>query len=363
MEIQFEKFNYPTDLAEQRKLFIECFPENIGTPVENISHYVWKFQSFPAKGDKKAFEYIAKLENEIIGYYAAIPYEYYIKGKLARIAMVCDVMTGTKARGKGVFTKLGVYSTNQCKKEGLAFSTGYPIRPEVIPGHRKAGWDFPFQIPMYGKFLKFNSFLKTRQKQYLTPFANFIISIYNGLLRLFIKKSKSIIVERYTAIQLSKIIGFNDFTEKWISENQIALNKNIDFYNWRLGAPEKKYEIIVLRDDKSKEIQGYTIIRSIIKEGVPCLGILDFNLLNKTRHLSKRLFWEIECSAKRLHTELILIMMLKSKAKSFKAQQTGYIKTPFAFSFIIKQFDDSFDANFLKNENNWSLMWIDSDDL
>lgn len=363
MEIQFEKFNYPVDLAEQRKLFIECFPENIGTPIETTGHYKWKFKSFPTKGSQNAYEYIAKLDNELIGYYAAIPYEYYIQGKPVRIAMVCDVMTGVKARGKGVFTKLGVYSTDQFKQEGLAFSTGYPIRPEVIPGHKKAGWDFPFQIPMYGKFLKFNTFFKTRKKNYLTPFANFTISIYNGLLSLLIQKSKSITAERYNANQLSEISGFDDFSKKWCSENQIALNKNIEFYNWRLGAPEKKYEIIVLRDNQSTEIQGYAIVRAIKKEGVPCLGVLDFNLLNKTQHHSKRLLWEIDQCAKRMKAELILMMMMRPKAKSFKVQQTGFFKTPFPFSFIIKQFDKTIDANFLKDENNWSLMWIDSDDL
>lgn len=363
MEIQFEKFNYPAELAKQRKLFAECFPETMGSSVESEEHYKWKFKSFPTKGKEKAYEYVANLDKEMIGYYAAIPYEYSIQGKSFQIAMVCDVMTGIKARGKGVFTKLGVYSTNQFKQEGLAFSTGYPIRPEVIPGHKKAGWDFPFQIPMYGKFLKFNTFLKTRNKAFLTPFANLAISLYNNVLNLFISKSKNVIAERYSSLQISEIEGINEFSKEWSSQHQIALNKTIEFYKWRLGAPEKKYEIIVLRDKDSRKILGYSIFRSITKEGVPCLGVLDFNLIESTKQYSKHLLWEIEKSAKAHKAELILMMMLKHKANAYKIQLTGFLKTPFPFSFIIKQFDESLDTELLKDEKNWSLMWIDSDDL
>lgn len=363
MEIQFERFNYPDGLAEQRKLFIECFPETRGTSRESTMHYEWKFRSFPTKNNEKAYEYVAKLDNVIIGYYAAIPYEYLIQGKLFQIAMVCDVMTGIKARGKGVFTKLGVYSADQFKKEGLAFSTGYPFRPEVIPGHKKAGWDFPFQIPMYGKFLKFNTFLRTRKKSYLIPFANLAISLFNNVLNLFIYKSGNIIAERYNHSQISEIDGFCDFIKEWCSENLIALNKSIDFYQWRLGAPEKDYEIIVLRNKDTRLFLGYSIVREVTKDEVPCLGVLDFNFILSTKLYSKRLLWEIEQSAKSYNSELILMMMMKHKAKEYSIKATGFLKTSFPFSFIIKQFNESLVSSFLKNEKNWNLMWIDSDDL
>lgn len=363
MEIQLEKFSYPKDLAEQRKLFIECFPENIGTIVETEEHYKWKFKSFPTKDKEKAYEYVARLNGEMIGYYAAIPYQYYIQDKTVYAAMVCDVMTGVKARGKGVFTKLGLYSTNQFKKEGLFFSTGYPIRPEVIPGHKKAGWVFPFQIPMYGKFLKFNAFLKTRKKSFLTPFANLGITIYNDFLKLFSGSSNEILVERYDSSQVDSIAGISEFTNKWRNENPIALNKNTHFLKWRLGAPDKNYEIIVLRSKTNKNVLAYSIARELQKEDVPCYGVLDFSFINESKKHSKQLLTEIEKSARQNKAELILMMMMRYKAKSYRLKSAGFMKTPFPFSFIINQFEDTLDAEFLKNEKNWNLMWIDSDDL
>jgi hypothetical protein len=359
MNITFEPFNYPEELKKQRELFIECFPENCGTPVESVSHYNWKFRSFPS--EKRSYEYVAKLNDEMIGYYAAIPYPYLIKGKKVNAAMVCDVMTGIKARGKGVFTKLGLYSTNKFKEEGFAFSTGYAIRSEVIPGHRKAGWSFPFQIPMYGKFIKMNSFLRTRNKSFLVPFANLALNICNVFLSVFIFRSKKILSETYSSHQLENIDGFSKFLDSWKSENIIALDKSTDFLKWRLNAPEKEYKILLLKI--KKRIIGYSIFRTVIKKEVPCIGVLDFCLLEEFKYASGLMVRQIENEAKTMGAELILMMMMKHQAKKYKVNRNGFFKTPFPFSFIIKQFDENTDSKILNNEKNWNLMWIDSDDL
>lgn len=363
MEIQFEKFNCEQDLHEQRKLFLECFPETMRTSVITEEHYQWKFKSFPSENKERAYEYVAKIDNEIIGYYAAIPYEYKLDGKVVSVAMVCDVMTGIKARGKGVFTKLGNYSTEQFRKEEFAFCTGYPIRPEVIPGHRKVGWSFPFQIPMYGKFLKSNVFLRHRRKSFLIPFANVVIHVYNTFFKLIPRSSGFINTESYDASEISSIAGLSECVLAWSNETPVSLNKSIDFLKWRLGAPGKKYELIVLRDRRNNRIVGYSIVRKVLKEGVPCLGVMDYCLLKASKGHSWLLMREIEKTANKLKCELILMMMLQHKARDYRIKWGGFLRTPFPFSFIIKQFDNSIDPDFLFQENNWDLMWIDSDDL
>lgn len=356
----FRKFDYSKELPAQRQLFEECFPENKGTATVTANYYKWKFQGYPS--DKHSYEYCCNEEDDLIGYYAAIPYDYSINGKNVKVAMVCDVMTGIKARGKGIFTKLGIYSTNQFKDEGLAFSTGYPIRPEVIPGHKKAGWSFPFEIPMYGKFLKMNSFLRNKHKGFLIPFANLTLLIYSGLLELMnfsVKKKPAI--EIYSAHDIDNIDGLGYFFTECQKESFISLIKTLEFLKWRLGAPTKEYTILILRKDKL--IIGYSIIRKIIKENVPCIGVLDFCVLNQYKKWASLLFYHIEKSAKKENAELILMMMMKDIAKKYRLFINGFLKTPHPFSFIIKQFDSSHDSSLLLNKSNWNLMWIDSDDL
>ena len=40
-----------------------------------------------------------------------------------------------------------------------------------------------------------------------------------------------------------------------------------------------------------------------------------------------------------------------------------FIKTPYKFQFITKNLSNVISSNTLKDNKNWHLMWIDSDDL
>ena len=359
MNLNFRTFEQSKSLDKQRELFIECFPETIGSSLPTEEHYQWKFHSFP--NETKSYEYEALNKDDILGYYAAIPYPYKYFGKPLTAGMVCDVMTGVKARGKGVFTKLGDYSTNEFKENGLAFSTGYPIRSEVIPGHIRVGWKLPFQIPMYGKFHRMNTFLSIRKMKLLVPFANLFITLYNSCLRIINTSSENYDISYYSASEIETIEGLEELIATLQKEVSIALDKSIKFLKWRLGAPGTDYHVIVLRE-KTRVI-GYTVLRNVIKEGIPCIGVLDFSILDQYKKSSKILLREIDRVANRSKAELILMMMMEDYGKKYHLYRSGYIKTPFPFSFIIKQFDQTLEEEQLHNRKNWNLMWIDSDDL
>jgi hypothetical protein len=360
MEINFRKFDHKTDLKDQRELFNECFPECIDTPVGSSTHYYWKFHS--KVGVMNSVEYTANIDFNMLGYYAAIPYQYRINGAIVTAAMVCDVMTGVKARGKGVFTKLGVYSTNEFAKEGFDFTTGYPIRKEVIPGHLKAGWEINFDLPLYGRFIKLDSFLKRKKLVIFAPILNLIVSTSTYIIKkLFISSSQTLNAETIMSDKLETISGLEDFYSKWGEEHEISLIKDLEFLKWRLGAPEQTYYISILQDQN--KIVGISISRKILKEGVPCLGILDFAVLKSHHKYATSLNNEILKIAKELNAELILIMMSKRLYKQYKFINLLFFKTPFKFSFIVKKLNPKLDREILNKEENWHLMWIDSDDL
>lgn len=359
IEFNFEKFDKEKSLDQQRKLFIECFPEYIGTSVEELDHYKWKFCSFPS--EVKSYEYVASLNNNIIGYYAAVPHYYLINGKPATAGIVCDIMVGTAARGKGVFTKLGKYSINQLRLEGIDFTTGNPIRPEVIPGHKKVGWESPFELPMYGKFILFNSFFNSKKLSKFTFFANIILKIWEKVLFLFRFRDNDIQVESYNQYEVKSIFGLQEFFENLNKEISNYLCKNIPFINWRLGAPEKEYSIIIIR--KNKKIIAYSIASFMVKEKVPCLGILDLAILKGFEKYSSILLQENEILAQKNDAELILTMIGKNWANKFGFFINGFIKTPYKFTFIINKLNESLNSEQLFSEENWHLMWIDSDNL
>ena len=357
MELQFKQFDKNSELKKQRELFIDCFPENVGTAVIEEKHYNWKFHSFP--NVTPSYEYVSYDKENMVGYYAAIPYRYKINNKNTPVAMVCDVMTSSKLRGKGIFTKLGGYSVNQLKNEGLPFCTGYPIRKEVIPGHLKVGWKIAFELPLYIKLLKANGILKKKKLSLLSMFINPFLSLYHFILLIHFKNKSDYSVKIYNKID--EIEGIETFTSEWSKQIPNALIKDNSFLMWRFNAPERFYNFIVVR--KKASILGFVAARKIIKEEIPSLAIIDWMVLNDNAMVNFLLNKNVHLFAKNNEMEVILTMMSKSSANNLNLFRNGFLKSPYKFYLIVKNLTGEFSDEILLNEKNWHLMWIDSDDL
>lgn len=354
MELKFEVFNSNKNLDQQRELFRSSFPETDGDLIQSKDHYLWKFHSFPDKVN--SWEFSCSIDNKIVGYYAAIPYSYKIGNKFTTVGMVCDVMTSPECRGKGVFTKLGRYSTDKLA-ENVSFVTGYPIRKEVIPGHLKIGWDIPFDLPLYMKFIRLNSFLAQRKLGYLAPIGNVFCRINNWLLKDKVSKFYTFSIHN----EIDQVSGYNLFIEKWSKSVRNSLNKNLDFARWRYSAPGREYYFISVQ--KNSEIIGFVSYRKFIKEGILSFGILDYMVLpehNDCHGLINKILLD---QSKKEKVELVMTMMSKTSSKKYRLIKNGFIKSPFKFSLIIKNLKNEFTKNELYEEDNWHLMWIDSDDL
>ena len=55
--------------------------------------------------------------------------------------------------------------------------------------------------------------------------------------------------------------------------------------------------------------------------------------------------------------------MGRNWAKKYNFFINGFFRTPYKFTFIINQLNQSLNPEQLFNEENWHLMWIDSDNL
>ena len=359
MDITYQTFPYLEELAIQRELFRAAFPENIGTSAETDAHYTWKFHSFPA--NPHSYEYGAYAEKELVGYYAAIPYSYLINGQLTNCGMVCDVMTHPKMQGKGIFTGIGGYATNDLQNTGVDFTSGYPIRPEVIPGHLKVGWKIIFNLPMYIKLLRSNAVLRSKKIGFAAPFINLVLSMTRPLLNLMNRKTREYVCEILSRDQFLSLEEYEAFFEKWKSQRQNVLIKTKEFLKWRTGAPQTEYNFIVIR--KNKEIVAVAITRCVVLKEIPSIAILDLMALDEEPGSLNHLYDALTKFAADHKAEAIITMMSRGYADKYKLSRMGFLKSPFEFSLIIKKLNPDMDDAVLFDETKWHLMWVDSDDL
>jgi GNAT superfamily N-acetyltransferase len=357
LSLEFGVFD-DRELAQQRALFENAFPEHRDSVTSSVEHYQWKFHGFPAV--PPSFEYVARDAGKLLGYYAAIPYLYRIDNRPMRVGMVCDVMTHSDARGRGVFTDLGRYALDQMHASELAFVTGYPIRPEVMGGHLRVGWTVAFELPMYLRPLRADAIMRSKGIAWLAPLVNAGLSAYGV-----------VVAPRARAGGYTSVIGspgelldsaeFERFREAWSASVRHHLIKSAEFYGWRLGAPGTSYRVFVVR--QGAEVVAVAVGREAPLQGIPSFALLDAMVLPGHERALSLLYRDIEREARRRGVEAIVTMMSRHSARRYRLKRFGFLRSPFTFKLIVRSVSDSLAAASISTEADWHLMWIDSDDL
>ncbi|MCU1488988.1 MAG: hypothetical protein JWM85_393 [Acidimicrobiaceae bacterium] len=355
--MEFAHFDHRERLSQRQELFEDAFPENKGTALASVEHYLWKFHHAPAA--PPSYEYEATEDGKMLGYYAAIPYPYQLGDRNVRGGMVCDVMTSSQARGKGVFTELGRYALAEMQAANVSFVTGYPIRPEVMGGHLRAGWQVAFQLPMYLRPLKANAILKSKHLSLLTPVANLAIAAYQALRAARPQEGYEPSVGAPRELLRSR--SFEAFVEEWSKSVRNHLVKSPDFYDWRLSAPGTEYRAFLVYRDEA--VVAAAVARRSLLHGIPSFALLDLMVLKGEERALPTLYRHVDNEAKRHGAEAIVTMMSTLRAREYRLTRFGFLRSPFTFKLIVRALSDAVAVEEISAERDWHLMWIDSDDL
>jgi hypothetical protein len=357
LSMEFAEFHQAEELSEQRELFDDAFPEHKGLSAASIDHYRWKFHQAPVT--PHSYEYAAKDGGRMLGYYAAIPYRYQVGDRRLLVGMVCDVMTHSRARGRGVFTELGRFALSEMASTDLGFLTGYPVRPEVMGGHLRVGWRVAFDLPMYLRPLRANAILKSRGVGWLSPPANAGIFAYRALGRL--RPASAYEVCAGAPESLFHSSRFAEFVEIWSEGVRNHLVKSADFYDWRLGAPGTSYRAFLV--SRGETVVAAAVGRVANLQGIPSFALLDLMVLRDEQDALAALYHEIDREARARDVEAIVTIMSRSRAREHRLRRHGFLTSPFTFKLILHPLNGAIPFAEIAAERDWHLMWIDSDDL
>jgi hypothetical protein len=274
--------------------------------------------------------------------------------------MVCDVMTDPNFRGRGIFTTLGRYATCQMRAAGLDCLTGFPIRLEVLPGHLKVGWSVAFDLPMFLRPLRASAILKSKGMAFLAPLAHPVLRGLNALLSVgTVNRDYSTRV--HSGSSLFEQSRIQTFLKDFAAVVPNYMEKNADFYRWRLGAPSHQYSVIEV--ERQGKCGGLAVTRRAILHGIPVVAVLDMMVLPSFSEGLAALHSALVSLAEVSAAEALVTMMSKQSAARYRLRRYFYLKSPFVFKLILKPLSSFPDQECLFNPRNWHLMWIDSDDL
>ena len=300
----------------------------------------------------------------MLGYYACIQLNYRIGLQQVRSALVCDVMTHSKARGMGVFTKLGAYSLEHFTGQGIQLTLGYPVRPEVFPGHYKVGWKKAFDLPVYLRLLRPSQIFKNTLLQKIFCFADWVHAGDRVLWTLFAKTlgAKPLSLEPVSNEAFARAFASGELVLSAQKRFSNYLEKTPEFWSWRLAAPETSYDRLFFRDSQNN-IVGWAVGRRALLKGFWFWSLLDFHL-NDSSWATQTLAWsKLSQFVAGQSVVGISTMMSRFCAKSFSLRSNFFVRMPFKFSIIYKLLDSGLTESALTDESRWNLMWIETDDL
>jgi GNAT superfamily N-acetyltransferase len=359
VKLDLAPFRRELEFAEQRALFSACFPETAGKPPEAETFYRGKFTHYPA--NPPSYEYVARDEAGMAGYYAALPYEYAVSGERFRCGMVCDVMTAPRLRGRGVFTKLGAYSLDELARAGVDFVSGYPRRAAVIPGHLKVGWQIACKLPLYMLPLKTGALLRSRRMEFLTPVANAAVAAVRAALTVAQPRHADIETRTWGWRRFLAEVDLDAFSSRWRSRQRHSLVKSRAFLEWRLSFQDADYRVVSAH--RGNELVGVSIVRACEPEGVRSLALMDLMCADRDAEVLAAMLNPWAALAEEWGAETVLTMMSEHHADRLDLWRFGFIKTPVSFFLILKALSERARQKLSHGAVDWSAMWIDSDDL
>lgn len=359
MEIHYRPFIADADWNSYRELFKLSFPETLGTAVDSEQHYRWKFEQFP--DSHRSYQYVGEEGGRVVGYYAALPYAYQIDGVRHRCAMVCDVMTHPEYRGRGIFTQIGRFATGELAKAQLGFTTGYPIRPEVIPGHLKVGWQVMQKMPTYVRPLGISGLLPAL----LRPLGKAADALIRAAQFWSLRGCAGYSTQTYDRDDFIRRVSSSEqyakFVAAWMDAQPNALVKDAGFLDWRTSAPGTSYRFIALRS--GEELVGVALARPTRLRGIETLAVLDFMVLKDHLQGCRSLHLALAKLARREQKDVVACMASADWARAYRFAGSCYLRTGAEFALIVKKLDPAIADESLSGAGRWHTFWIDSDDL
>ena len=348
------------DLEAQRELFRLSFPETVGTPSEGLAHYTWKFRSFPSSTDRSSYEYVGEEDGTVAAYYAGLPYRYRISGRPVVAGMICDVMTHPGFRGRGLFTAIGRHATDALAGERIAFVTGYPIRPEVVPGHLKVGWKVVQPLPVWLRPVGTRSLLP-RPLRPLSAFLDPVLHVAMAWTRPASGYRAEVLERDRFLAEVASSKAYEALLDRWMASVPNALEKTASFLEWRTGAPATSYRFAVLH--RGGDLVGIALTRATTLKGIDCVAVLDMMLDPAHLDGARTLHDAIARDARGMGKDAVACMCSHDWARAYRFSRSGYLKTPATFSLIVKRLTDAVSDEEVYAADRWHVFWIDSDDL
>lgn len=280
----------------------------------------WQYQNLPSN---ESHIYVAKFQNEIIGYYHIPTYQIKVANELLKVGQIQAVAVLASYRGKGVFQKLAEFANDDINKH-LDIIYTFPNNKSIHTFTKYNNFDFVRALPVYILPLNIANIIPLKYK--LLKSMRIIWSAMDALFGLFSKSlSKNESVKTFQSITPE----IENLFLKFGNKNNIRLVRNSEFLNWRyINSPKGVHKIYGLTDKGN--LKSVVIVKE--EEIFSCKGLVVMDFAYETTKDFQKLLSNLFQDAKNKTNDsesFIFIAGLNKGLKSLK--YCGFIPIPQKF--------------------------------
>ncbi len=345
MNLDFRSFELSLDALTVQNLLKRAFPDVDSSTEFSIEALNWKYRKASVEGTC----FIGAIGDDPVSFYGVLSRNYISGNESNSVGLVVDVLSVPELQGKGVFTQTGKYSLTSLERTPITSVIGFPIRPEVLPGHLKIGWKIKFKLPVY-----FYPVGRNQPKGFTEYVSKLVILSWSFALKV-LRLRRGVRADVFT---VDDFVVDDEVLNFYRSQNQdgsVILEKNFKFLNWRLNRPNADYVCFTLRDP---EIVACAICRVMNIKGFKTLVVVDIDA--QTASFSKNLVDSIIDYAVDEKVSLISFCTSKTNIKRLGLLHLGFIRSHLHFDVITRDINDNA-VEF--TEMNSRITWLDSDTI
>ena len=340
----------------------------VGEDFEKQDPLYWRWEFIDNHAGPARF-FVAVDGKDVVGHYAVIPQHFMLNGKRRAGSIVVDVMTHPDYRFQGMFTALGRFAIENCTADrGFEFTTGYPIRPAVLPGHLKVGWKIRFKIGTWVMPLSVGGILKARvsflgKVPGLSGMLGLLpTAILRVMTRVLLDGGRKYEVERHSKCDMVRFARFWQRFAESIPEGCMVQERPPEYLAWRFDSnPGRDYTYHVAIGEDG-EIAGFVVTRVAPLLDVDAMVIVDALALPEIGlAVYQSLIAEVRRTALDRGCPMCAMMVTQPNPLFPNPWRLGFVPTPYRFTFITHELAESTAID--SDDLHWHLLWGDTDDV
>ena len=343
MKLEFKIFQVDRDIGVLQRLLGKAFPEADFDSTFSKEALNWKYST----ASKKETCFLGFFNDEPASFYGVLPRIYTSGGNEHTVGLVVDVLTSPEFQGKGLFVQSGQHVLSCLEQTSVDSVIGFPIRPEVLPGHLKVGWDVQFSLPVFVYPVGLDDAVGFKKKT-----LGIVFRVFAFFLQFFRKSSNrnARVLDIQTFLNDPEVAKF--YRRTWNSKIAL-LKKDTEFLQWRLSRPNAEYFCFTHGE---VTVNACAIVRVLEMNGFKTAAIVDIDA--ETDVYGRAIAENIINFAREQRVDLIGVCMNPSLFKKLGLRRLGFVASHSKFKVITRSTGEN---NVSFDERNSQITWLDSD--